>query len=146
MQKETDDVGFLIKKISDGCEKSVNAGFAETGVTMSQIRVLLYICSQPDKTTTQKDLEVFLNVSHPTINGILRRMEDKKLVVTKFTSSSHHCKQVVATEAGNDVLMKSGKSKEEMEKILTKGISARDKKIFVDFLKKVLENVDEMNR
>jgi DNA-binding MarR family transcriptional regulator len=145
MQKETDDVGFLIKKISDGCEKSVNANFAETGVTMSQIRVLFYICTQPEKTTTQKDLEVFLNVSHPTINGILRRLEDKNFITTSFTSSSHHCKQVVATEEGETILMKSGKSKVEMEKILTKGISAQEKKLFVNFLKRVLQNVDEMN-
>jgi DNA-binding MarR family transcriptional regulator len=111
MKKETDDVGFLIKKISDGCEKSVNAAFSESGVTMSQVRVLLYICTQPGQTTTQKELEVFLNVSHPTINGILRRLEDKKMVVTKFTSSSHHCKQVTATAKGAAILEDSGKSK-----------------------------------
>jgi hypothetical protein len=32
-----------------------------------------------------------------------------------------------------------------MEKILTKGISAQEKKLFVDFLKRVLQNVEDMN-
>ena len=38
-----------------------------------------FIYRKENFTTTQKDLEIFLDVSHPTINGILKRLEEKKI-------------------------------------------------------------------
>ena len=44
-----------------------------------------FIYRKENFTTTQKDLEIFLDVSHPTINGILKRLEEKKFITTEMT-------------------------------------------------------------
>src|SRR5574344_93785 len=142
---ENKDIGLLLKNINDGVERIVNAFLSESEVTMVQARVLLFIDAQPNRTTTQKELEIFFNVSHPTINGILRRLEKKKYIITNITSENNHLsKQVVITGRGKIALITSGKSKAFVEKTLRKNLSAEEAKTLSNLLNKVLDSVKSM--
>ena len=59
------DVGYLIKRINDKLAARADAELKQFNLTMSQCRVFLYLSSR-DGQATQKEIETFLDVAHPT--------------------------------------------------------------------------------
>lgn len=45
--------------------------------------LLLYLEAHQNSRVTQKDLEIEFKVSHPTINEIITRLENKNFITTK---------------------------------------------------------------
>lgn len=68
------DIGYLIKNINDRLKVKADADLKNSNLTLAQSRVLAFLASQGGQ-ATQKEIEVFLEVSHPTVVGIISRME-----------------------------------------------------------------------
>lgn len=73
------DVGYLIKSINDKLRVRADAELKQYHLTMSQSRVLVYLRSQGGQ-ATQKEIETFLDVAHPTVVGLVSRMEQNGYV------------------------------------------------------------------
>ena len=73
------DVGYLIKSINDKLKVRADAELKQYHLTMSQSRVLVYLRSQGGQ-ATQKEIETFLDVAHPTVVGLVSRMEQNGYV------------------------------------------------------------------
>lgn len=67
-------IGYLLKQITDKLKMSADAFFKEKNLTFAQVRVLEYVMGKGGN-TTQKFIEEYLDVSHPTVAGIVSRME-----------------------------------------------------------------------
>ena len=74
------DVGYLIKSINDKLTVKVDAELKQFNLTKSQCRVFLYLSSRGGQ-GTQKEIETFLGVSHPTVVGLVSRMEQNGYVM-----------------------------------------------------------------
>lgn len=68
------DVGYLIKNINDKLKAKTDADLKNSNLTLAQSRVLAFLDSRGGQ-ATQKEIEVYLEVSHPTVVGIISRME-----------------------------------------------------------------------
>lgn len=68
------DVGYLIKSINDKLKVKADADLKRYNLTFAQSRVFAYLQEKGGQ-ATQKEIEVFLGVSHPTVVGIVSRME-----------------------------------------------------------------------
>lgn len=66
-------IGYFIKSINDRIKVKADAGLAGLGITLAQSRVLGFL-SQNGGSATQKEIECHLEVSHPTVVGIVSRM------------------------------------------------------------------------
>lgn len=141
----TDDVGLTFKKISDNLGKVANNYFKKDGITKTQMMVLGLLHHLPEFTATQKQLEVMLDVSHPTINGILKRLEDKKLVTTKITVDNRLTKNVTLAKNGIAICEREKTTAQRHEKMLLAGFSKEEKKVLVDMLQRIITNVDKIN-
>lgn len=73
------DVGYLIKRINDKLAVRADAELKQYHLTMSQGRVFLYLSSRGGQ-ATQKEIETFLGVAHPTVVGLVSRMEQSGYV------------------------------------------------------------------
>ena len=73
------DVGYLIKSINDKLKVRADAELKQYHLTMSQSRVLVYLRSRGGQ-ATQKEFETFLDVAHPTVVGLVSRMEQNGYV------------------------------------------------------------------
>ena len=74
------DVGYLIKRINDKLAARADAELKQFNLTMSQCRVFLYLSSRGGQ-ATQKEIETFLDVAHPTVVGLVSRMEQNGYVI-----------------------------------------------------------------
>lgn len=73
------DVGYLIKGINDKLKVNADADFKRYNLTFSQVHVFGFL-QEIGGQATQKEIENFLEVSHPTVVGIVSRMEQNGYV------------------------------------------------------------------
>lgn len=136
------DIGFLFKKIDEKLEKQVNANLNSLGITFAQIRVLIFVHEAENQQTTQKEIETFLEVSHPTTNGIIKRLEEKHLVKTEMTlKNGRMSKNVAITEKGIELCSKNEADKNLLENKFTEWLSEDGKNTLRELLLKIYEKL-----
>lgn len=91
-------IGCLLKMITDKIKMRADANLAQQGLTLTQSRVLGYLNHNGGQ-ATQKEIEGFLQVSHPTVAGIIGRMEQNGFVYCWLDPADKRSKIVCQTGA-----------------------------------------------
>jgi len=130
---------FLLKPIHDKFEARGNIAGQKAGITHSQFRVLLYLNEHSDRIVTQREMESAFNVSHPTISGILKRMEESGFIKTQFVQEAKKQKQVFLTDKGKNAIKIMDESKDSDELGMSKLFNEEELKQLEDYLKRILE-------
>jgi MarR family transcriptional repressor of mepA len=78
------DIGFLIPTIANELKKKANLVLKDYGITVKQGRFLGFLHENKGIETSQKDLQEHFEISHPTTVGIIKRLEQKNLITTRF--------------------------------------------------------------
>ncbi|MGN0156732.1 MAG: MarR family winged helix-turn-helix transcriptional regulator [Lachnospiraceae bacterium] len=121
----THDVGMLIKLINDRLKASADADLKERNLTLSQVRVLGFIHSCNGQ-TTQKDIEDFLGVAHPTVVGIISRLEKNGFLTCYFAPDNKRCKIVCNTKKATALSNFMSDQMKHTEEMLTKNLSTTE--------------------
>lgn len=90
-------IGCLLKMITDKIKIQADANLAQHDLTLTQSRVLGYLNHNGGQ-ATQKEIEGFLQVSHPTVAGVIGRMEQKGFVSCRADPADKRSKLVCQTE------------------------------------------------
>lgn len=69
------DCAILIKQINDALFKRANRYLADTGLTLSQMRLQQLLVEAPGKSLSFKDAEHELHVAQSTTVGLIGRLE-----------------------------------------------------------------------
>ena len=91
------DIGYLSKNINDKLKAKADADLKQYNLTLAQSRVFAFLHTNGGQ-ATQKEIEVFLEVSHPTVVGIVSRMEQNGHVTTWIDEQDKRNKIVKLTE------------------------------------------------
>lgn len=134
---------FLLKNINDKFEARGNSDCQKAGLTLSQFRVLIHLTENQNRAVTQKEMELLFRVSHPTITGILKRMEEKELITTEITKKGKTQKLVFITEKGKEALAKIDNSREADNKKLQQYFSQEEINNLDDYLHRILNFLNE---
>lgn len=143
MERNT-NISFLIKLIGDTIETKANKRLKSHGITLSQGRILAYLSERKTEKTSQKDMEEHFQVTHPTIIGILKRLEAKGLISSEIDEID---KRVRNISLSPDFEVKSAavlSYQNEMENQILQEISADDVMKLRDYLNHLLLNVERM--
>ncbi|MGL6207861.1 MAG: MarR family winged helix-turn-helix transcriptional regulator, partial [Lactobacillus panisapium] len=92
-------LGPKIKIANTVIEKELNNRFAEMfkkySLTGAQISLLVFLYDSKGRTITQKEIADTFVLSHPTIRGIVKRLEDNNLISTSHLKNDQ--RQIVLT-------------------------------------------------
>jgi MarR family transcriptional repressor of mepA len=143
MQKKEDDIPFLIHRISSSFRQLFNSELLKYDLTVSQMHVLGYFHWNNRDIATQKEIEDYLEVSHPTIVGILKRMESKGLIETKIITDGRLSKNVKVTDKARKLNREITNAHVESREKLLKGISETDREILRDYLIRLADNMQD---
>jgi len=134
-------IGYLIKLINDRLKAKADADLKSEHLTLSQSRVLAFL-EHKDGQTTQKEIESYLEVSHPTVVGLISRMEQNGFVACCLDPSDHRNKIVKLTRKAE----KAGKSMEKLigqhEEMLLKSMTQEERKELQRLLEIVNNNIN----
>ena len=134
-------LGPVVHQISNAFEKAANYLLKKFDITSSQADVLLFLIHCTDESVCQKRIEDHLNISNPTMTGILKRMEKKNLIESCIDDNDRRFKNIALTKKALKINVKMEKHIMELENKLTKGLSASEVKMLRQLLTKVHNNI-----
>lgn len=91
-------IGSKIKALSCALSQEMNRSTAALDLTGSQAFFLCYLASQQDAPVYPRDLEKEFDFTHPTVSGVLRRMESKGFITFRTGENDRRRKQILLTE------------------------------------------------
>lgn len=134
-------VGYLLKQISDRLRASADLSLQSRNLTFSQLEVLRYISSRGEK-VTQKSIQDYLAVSHPTVVGLVSRMEKKGYLISYADPTDRRNKIVELTETAVQLSIELQGETEAMEQQLLHGLTPEDRETLDRLLKLLYKNLE----
>ncbi len=142
-QTKERDIGLLFKRINMQIKKGIDKDLMEYDLTASQSRVLFFIHFREEDKTSMKDIEEYLKVTHPTVIGIVKRLEEKGFVTTASDPEDRRVKLVTITKKTMKMVKKLDRGKRKMDEMLLKGFTERETKELRRMLSKIEDNLME---
>lgn len=134
------DVGYLIKRIHEKLKARADADLREFQLTFAQSRVLAFLDHSGGE-STQKEIEVFLAVAHPTVVGIVARMEQNGFVACR-PSSDNRNKLVRLTPKAEALGLRLEQHMRETEQALLAPLSPQEAEQLKRMLGTICEHMD----
>ena len=145
----TEDLNLYIRLVYFALEKEKNNYFDKQDLTASQGDILLYLgyLNKRNKEASQKDIEKHFRLTNPTVTGLLNRLEEKGFVERKKSAEDGRTNLIHLTDKSLAMLKRSKLHKDEIERKLFHNFDESEQKLFINQLKKLLENLkDEDNQ
>lgn len=136
------DIGFIIKIISEKLKVHADADLKKRGLTISQARVLGFL-EYHDGQATQKEIEQHLNVAHPTVVGLVQRLEKNGFLTCNVDPRDKRNRIIMQTKKAADMSMVLEKSLDDREAVLLSGLSDEEIDELRRILYKIYHNIDE---
>ena len=142
-----DDLGFKIKIISKLLTQNMNNSITSLDLTSSQARVLGHLCyqTQRQEKTYPRDIERHFRFTHPTVSGLLQRLEAKGYLSSEPSTEDRRRKQILVTkramEANQQILDHLAAS----EQRLVRDMSGAEITQLQGFLDRMIQNLSTPN-
>ena len=141
--EKRNNIGILIHRIDKKIKANMDIDLNRYDLTFSQSQVLLFLRLNEGK-LSQKKLQDMMRCSHPTMVGLIQRLEANDFVRTYTDEEDKRYKIVELTDKalafGNDMK----KTREQNEKQMVKGLKKEEKEILLDLLDRVYKNISEV--
>lgn len=134
-------IGGIIKYISDKVRQKADNNLKDHNVTLSQVRILNFLWRQ-EGSCSQKQIENFLQVSHPTVVGLVSRMEQSGYIHTSVSSDDKRNKIVTVTDSGMSLACELCRYMEDIDKRMLVGLTDEQQAQLVDMLYIVAQNFE----
>lgn len=136
-------IGYLIKLVNDRLKASADADLMVHELTFTQSRVLRIIKNNGGE-ATQKQIEESLEVSHPTVVGIIARLKDKGFIECKVSQHDKRNRIIATTPKANEAMETMCRFIDRNEARMLNGISKERAEELENTLLRILENLDGM--
>ena len=141
---EQQSIGAMFKIISETIGKKVNADFKELNLTMQQVKILHFIKMREGKEeTSQKDIQDFMKLSHPTVTNMLRLLKEKDFIEISTSSEDKRMRMVTLTGKEECYLKQIIKYRNETDELIVKDMSAKEQEELRKYLLRIYRNITE---
>lgn len=134
-------IGGMIKYISDKVRQKADNNLKDHNVTLSQVRVLNFLWRE-NGSCSQKQIEDFLQVSHPTVVGLVSRMEQSGYIQTSVSPDDKRNKIVTVTDSGMSLACELCRYMEDIDKRMLVGLTDEQQEQLADMLYIVAQNFE----
>ncbi len=138
----------LFKKIANDQKVLLNKGTWEQGITYVQSLVILFLLNRrrqygAEREVSQKDVEAYLSLRGSTVTHILNRMEESGTIVRRKSARDSRFNHLVLTEKGEKFEPQFFQVLDQVEQLMTAGMSEEEKTLLKSLLQRVLSNLEE---
>lgn len=134
------DICLVFKEIFQNIEKQKNKNLQDLELTSIQASVLIYLLNESD-IKNQRDIEKKFNLTNPTVNGILNRLEFKGFIKRTISQKDARNKEVHLTDKSLKLNSEMNSKAKEVEKNILNNISKDELEVFYNVVKKISENI-----
>lgn len=134
--------GHLIRILHWRTDQTITDTLDKLGLTASQGRVLGYVAHHPEP-PCPRDIESDFHLSHPTVSGLLSRLEQKGFLQLRTDPQDRRCKRIYLLEKGSACQAQIQQRIHRHEAQLVRGFTPEEQAQFADFLQRAIENLQE---
>ena len=132
--------GHSIRMLYWANDQAMTATLATMDLTASQGRILAFIAHSPQP-PCPRDMEEAFRLTHPTVSGLLARLEKKGFIRISPDPADRRCKRVSLDAKGLECLAKMEATIAGNEAKLVQDFTPEEKQQFADFLTRAITNL-----
>ncbi len=132
--------GHMIRILHRSISQAVTGAMAEMDLTSAQGRIMGFLVKRGSPPCA-KDIEEEFNLSHPTVSGLLSRLERKNFIEFRPDAQDKRCKRIYILPKGEACNERIYHTILENERLIVRGFSEDEKVQFADFLTRAANNL-----
>ena len=144
--KNAQPLGVKIKLINEKIKQHLNDRLKDNNLTLSQFMVLKYLKQHDNEKVSQKELAQAVQVTHPTMIGLIDRLEEKGMVSRQVDGNDRRYRYIRLTDMGRQYLNQSKQDAEAMDSARVRNFTQEEVAVLKSLLDKVYENISEIER
>ena len=132
--------GRSIRQLYWASDQTMNATLASMDLTASQGHLLAFVFHSPQP-PCPRDMEEAFRLSHPTVSGLLARLEKKGFIRIEPDPADRRCKRVSLAPRGLECMARMEATIAASEEKLVQNFTEEEKQLFADFLSRAITNL-----
>ena len=137
---------FLFRRfrlLDQAGKQRVDQQFQEMELTAMQSYVLRYLHDRAGEVVYPKDIEQRFHLTHPTVSGLLARLEAKGFIICTPDPDDRRCKRVSATEKAEQGHLRIRDTFHALEQETLQNFSPEEVQTLLRLLDRAIENLSE---
>ena len=132
--------GHLFRVLHCAISQSMTQALGQMELTSAQGRIMGYLARRKEPPCA-KDIEEEFHLSHPTVSGLLSRLEKKSFIEFRPDEKDGRCKRIYVSPKGLDCHERIFHVILENEKRVVQGFTQEEKEQFATLLTRAVENM-----
>lgn len=134
-------IGYQFKLINDRIKQRADADLQNHDLTLMQTRVLGFLMEAGGQ-VSQKEIEHDLQVSHPTVVGLVSRMEQKGFLTSRVDPMDRRSKLIRVTQKGIDTDHRIDATVQAQDEHLLRGLTPQQLEVLRTCLDHICKNLE----
>lgn len=132
--------GYWVRVLGNCTTQAMSAALASMDLTGAQGQIMGYITHR-DSPPCARDIENEFQLSHPTVSGILSRLEQKDFIEFREDPADHRCKRIYVLDKGRQLDETMHQAIGDLEEKLVRDFTEEEKAQFAAFLTRAIDNL-----
>lgn len=137
MERELNE---YFREITQGCYSKIEGRLQKYGIVKAQAQLLLLI--KENDGCTQKDLASFVGVKYSSMSERLDKLEKNGYIERTVDEDNLKYKRVYITKEGKLAAVQCKRILREIEDVLFKGFTKKDRSQFEEYLNRMITNLN----
>lgn len=134
--------GHYIRVLHCATDQAMTAALAGMELTAAQGHIMGFVAHQ-ETPPCARDIEQAFQLSHPTVSGLLARLEKKGFLEFREDPDDRRFKRIYVLPKGQELEETMHRTIRESEEKLVQGFTDEEKEIFADLLLRAIRNMGE---
>ena len=122
-------------------DQAMTGALARMDLTAAQGHIMGYLAHSPNPPCS-RDIEEAFQLSHPTVSGLLSRLEKKGFIEFRPDEKDRRCKRIHMLPKGQACIELMHRTIRENEERIVQGFSDAEKAQFASLLERAISNMD----
>ncbi len=122
-------------------DQTLTNAVSELELTAAQCHIMGFITHRATP-ACPRDIEQAFHLSHPTVSGLLSRLEKKGFIALRPDAHDRRCKRIYVLQKGIELDETMRRTIDDMEQRIVQGFTPQERAQFHDYLIRALENMD----
>ncbi len=132
--------GHLARILHACTDQAMTAALAKMDLTAAQSHIMAYITPRQNP-PCPRDIEEAFQLTHPTVSGILSRLEQKGFIEMRPDEQDRRCKRIYVLEKGMELDEMMRHTIQSMEAKMVQNFTEEEKAQFANLLKRAINNM-----
>lgn len=133
--------GHKIKQLHTLTGQRLGKTLEQLNLTPTQSHVLSYLVEHQGQDPCPRDVEEFFSLTHPTVSGILSRLEAKGYVAFRLDREDRRCKRIHVTNKARTCHAQIRAHIEALEEEMVRDFTPAERAAFADLLGRAIQNL-----